>query len=83
MSPNEDTSILSLQNLKEGTVVSDIVYRPVMTTFLKEAEQKGARLHFGHEMLLQQAVYAFQIWTDLEPEARPLLEKFERKLKGE
>lgn len=83
MSPNDDTSIMPLQNIKEGTVVSDIVYRPVMTSFLKEAEEKGARLHFGHEMLLQQAVYAFQIWTDLHPEAHPLLEKFERKLKGE
>lgn len=82
MSPDIHSTILSLGHLTKGTVVSDIVYRPMKTKFLEEAESRGARLHYGHEMLLQQAVYAFQIWTDTEPEALPLLEKFEQKLKG-
>ncbi|SFJ18823.1 shikimate dehydrogenase [Halobacillus dabanensis] len=82
MSPDINNTILSLEHLTKGTVVSDIVYRPMKTKFLEEAEKRGARLHYGHEMLLQQAVYAFQIWTDTVPEALPLLEKFEQKLKG-
>jgi shikimate dehydrogenase len=82
MSPDENNAILSLEHLTKGTVVSDIVYRPMKTKFLEEAESRGARLHYGHEMLLQQAVYAFQIWTETVPEALPLLEKFEQKLKG-
>lgn len=82
MSPDKNSAILSLEHLTEGTVVSDIVYRPMKTKFLEEAESRGGRLHYGHEMLLQQAVYAFRIWTETDPEALPLLEKFEQKLKG-
>ncbi|MGP4061637.1 shikimate dehydrogenase [Halobacillus sp. H74] len=82
MSPNDQQTIIRLNRLTKGTVVSDIVYRPMKTKFLKEAEINGARVHYGHEMLLQQAVYAFKIWTDTEPEALPLLDKFEQKLKG-
>ncbi|MEC3883182.1 shikimate dehydrogenase [Halobacillus litoralis] len=82
MNPDYNHMIVSLDHLTEGTVVSDIVYRPMKTKFLNEAEKKGARLHFGHEMLLQQAVYAFQIWTDTEPESSLLLNEFEQKLKG-
>ncbi|MCA1009751.1 shikimate dehydrogenase [Halobacillus halophilus] len=82
MSPSEHTTIIPLHNLQEGTVVSDIVYRPLETRFLQEARTRGAKLHFGHEMLLQQAVYAFHIWTDTNPDASLLLEGFEKKLKG-
>lgn len=82
MSPEDDQSIIHLDHLTKGTVVSDIVYRPMNTKFLKEAEKHGARLHYGHEMLLHQAIYAFRIWTNTQPDALPLLEKFEQKLKG-
>ncbi|WLR46199.1 shikimate dehydrogenase [Halobacillus litoralis] len=82
MNPDHDQMIVSLDHLTKGTVVSDIVYRPMKTKFLNEAEKRGARLHFGHEMLLQQAVYAFQIWTNTEPESSLLLTEFEQKLKG-
>lgn len=82
MSPDEDQMIISLDHLREGAIVSDIVYRPVETMFLLKASQKGAKLHFGHEMLLQQAVYAFSIWTGTDPDAFALLDTFERKLKG-
>ncbi|WP_394217875.1 shikimate dehydrogenase [Halobacillus trueperi] len=82
MNPDHDQMIVSLDHLTKGTVVSDIVYRPMKTKFLTEAEKRGARLHFGHEMLLQQAVYAFQIWTDTDPESSLLLDEFEQKLRG-
>ncbi|MGR9049294.1 shikimate dehydrogenase [Halobacillus faecis] len=82
MNPDHDQMIVSLDHLTKGTVVSDIVYRPMKTKFLNEAEKRGARLHFGHEMLLQQAVYAFQIWTNTEPDSSLLLTEFEQKLKG-
>lgn len=82
MSPDEDVTIIPLSGLKAGSIVSDIVYRPVETLFLKQARAKGAYVHFGHEMLLQQAVYAFKIWTDTNPESDTLLEEFEGKLKG-
>ncbi|WJE14460.1 shikimate dehydrogenase [Halobacillus sp. ACCC02827] len=82
MSPEEDSLIIAMERLTKGTVVSDIVYRPMKTKLLAEADKRGARLHFGHEMLLQQAVYAFSIWTGTSPESKLLLQEFEQKLKG-
>ncbi|WP_085508935.1 shikimate dehydrogenase [Thalassobacillus devorans] len=82
MKPNVDQQIISLRNLSEDTIVSDIVYQPLMTSFLKEAQAKGARIHQGHEMLLYQAVYAFEIWTGISVEESRLLEELEEQLKG-
>ncbi|MBA2173523.1 shikimate dehydrogenase [Halobacillus locisalis] len=82
MSPNHNQAIISLKRLKPGAVVSDIVYRPMETAFLIDAKAQGASLHYGHEMLLQQAVYAFKIWTGTNPDAFKLLDEFESKLKG-
>lgn len=63
MKPNEDSSVISMDNLKAASIVSDIVYQPLKTRFLREAEAGGASIHYGHTMLLYQAQYAFEIWT--------------------
>jgi shikimate dehydrogenase len=67
MKPNDKEAILSLDGIKQSAIVSDIVYQPLFTTFLKEAKAKGASIHFGHTMLLYQAQYAFEIWTKSQP----------------
>ncbi|RWZ60879.1 shikimate dehydrogenase [Halobacillus fulvus] len=82
MSPEDEEVIIPLENLTKDTIVSDIVYRPMETLFLKKAKRQGANVHYGHEMLLQQAVYAFQIWTGTNPSALEILDEFEAKLKG-
>lgn len=82
MKPNTLESIISLQTLEEGTVVSDIVYQPLMTTFLKEAAAKGAHIHFGHTMLLYQAQYAFEIWTGKRPIIGSLEDTLKKQLEG-
>ncbi|WP_028783284.1 shikimate dehydrogenase [Thalassobacillus devorans] len=82
MKPHTEQQIISLENIREGTIVSDIVYQPLMTAFLKEASEKGARIHQGHEMLLYQAVYAFEIWTGASLDEQGLLETLEAHLKG-
>lgn len=83
MKPNEDLKIINLKKLRQGTIVSDIVYQPLMTRFLTEAKQKGAHIHFGHTMLLHQAMYAFEIWTNKQVEAGELVDKLTEVLKGE
>ena len=60
----EAKQIVDLSNLKAGTIVSDIVYQPLVTQFLKQAAEKGGRIHYGHTMLLYQAQKAFEIWTN-------------------
>lgn len=72
MKPNDKEAIIHLPKLKENAVVSDIVYQPIYTSFLKRAKELGAHLHFGHTMLLYQAVYAFEIWTGREIELKNL-----------
>jgi shikimate dehydrogenase len=44
-------------------VVFDAVYRPVETELLKKAALAGCKVVRGYEMLLNQAVAAFEIWT--------------------
>lgn len=44
-------------------IVYDIIYKPRMTKLLKEAEQKGCKLHFGSEMLLEQGKLQFEAFT--------------------
>src|SRR5690625_1661996 len=67
MKPNIENSIIEISNVKENAIVSDIVYQPLKTKLLTEAEVVGADIHFGHTMLLYQAQFAFEIWTGKRP----------------
>lgn len=82
MKPNVDRSIISLANVRKGAIVSDIVYQPLVTNFLKEASFHGARIHFGHTMLLYQAQYAFEIWTGIKPEIGTMDDELKTILEG-
>ncbi|GGB28835.1 shikimate dehydrogenase (NADP(+)) [Lentibacillus populi] len=82
MKPNQDKSIIQLApSLKKDSVVSDIIYQPITTEFLKQAKNRGAYTHYGHTMLLYQAQYAFELWTmkhvpidDMENQLQQILE---------
>lgn len=82
MKPETDRMIIELNNLREGTIVSDIVYQPLLTKFLRTAKSMNAHIHFGHTMLLYQAQYAFEIWTGVRPEMNELDEKLQKILEG-
>lgn len=49
--------------LSSRHVVFDMVYRPQKTQFLEDAEAVGCRTVPGLEMLLEQAMLQFEIWT--------------------
>ena len=51
-----------------ATVVSDIVYVPLATEFLKAARQSGLATVGGLGMLLHQAVPGFERWFGVRPE---------------
>ena len=61
-----EPSPISLDDINEKTIVYDIVYMPMNTDFLKKAKEKNAVIIFGYEMLLGQAVRAFEIWHEME-----------------
>ena len=46
-----------------GTVAYDIVYNPLRTRFLAEAEGAGCRTVSGLEMFLHQGLAQFRLWT--------------------
>lgn len=57
-----------LDGLQPGTVVTDLVYSPLKTRLLQEAEQLGCVTVDGLGMLLHQAVPAFERWFGQRPE---------------
>ena len=57
-----------LDGLQRGALVTDLVYAPLKTQLLAEAELMGCRVVDGLGMLLHQAVPAFERWFGLRPE---------------
>ena len=57
-----------LDGLRAGSVVTDLVYAPLKTNFLVEAEQRGCFIVDGLGMLLHQAIPGFERWFGLRPE---------------
>lgn len=83
MKPYVTDVILSLDHLKQGAIVSDIVYQPIETKFLQEAKKHGARIHHGHTMLLYQAQYAFELWTSQQVSTEGMEVSLKNILEGE
>lgn len=66
MAPDVKTSSLSkevsAEIFSENTLAFDLIYNPLTTQFLKSAEQQGASVVNGLQMLVAQAVYSVEIW---------------------
>jgi len=63
MFPNIDETPVDADWLKPGAVASDLIYNPLKTKFLQQAEQRGCRIHGGLGMFIYQGAYAFEYWT--------------------
>lgn len=59
---------IPLDGLHAGQVVTDLVYTPLRTRLLQQAEAAGCTVVDGLGMLLHQAVPAFERWFGLRPE---------------
>lgn len=57
-----EQSPVPIEAIKKNATVFDIVYMPMNTDLIKKAKEKGANVIYGYEMLLGQAVRAFEIW---------------------
>ena len=66
MSPDVDETPVPARLLKPGLVVFDIVYNPIETRLLREAEATGAQTISGLDMLVWQGALAFEQWTGLK-----------------
>ena len=72
MAPNTSVSPIDAQHLRKGQLVYDIVYNPIKTKLMSDAEKAGAETLGGLWMLVYQGVEAFKIWTDREPSAETM-----------
>src|SRR5699024_6206244 len=82
MKTNKHQSIISLKNMTEETITSDIIYKTIMKKFLREAQIKTTSIHMGHTMLLYQAQSAFKIWTGQNPTTTGMDEALQKQLEG-
>ncbi len=62
MSPNAKDSPISAEVFTENCLAFDLIYNPLKTKFLKDAEKQGASTVNGLQMLVAQAVYSVEIW---------------------
>ena len=63
MSPDAGETPLPARLLRPGLVVFDVIYNPIKTRLLREAEEAGARTIGGLDMLVWQGALAFEQWT--------------------
>jgi len=66
MTPNIYETPVTSDLLKPGLIVFDIVYNPIKTRLLREAEAAGAKTISGLDMLVWQGALAFEKWTGLK-----------------
>lgn len=59
-----------LDKLNQNTVIYDIVYNPVKTVLIQEAQKRGLKTIGGLDMLIYQAERAIQIWTGKDPDVK-------------
>jgi shikimate dehydrogenase len=64
----KDELEIALNNLKKSALVCDIVYKPLMTKLLKQAQQQGNLTVTGIGMLVYQGVIGFEKWFKTKPE---------------
>lgn len=65
---------IDLNELPTDALVNDIVYAPLMTDLLTQAQMRGNKVVTGIGMLLHQARPAFELWTGILPNVDQNLE---------
>ncbi|MCL1911187.1 MAG: shikimate dehydrogenase [Leptospirales bacterium] len=66
MEPDSNRSPFGKELLHSGQTVFDIVYKPDKTALLALAEERGCKIIRGFEMLLNQGIEQFKLWTGLD-----------------
>jgi len=64
MHPDVDATPIPAKLLKDNMIVEDIVYNPLKTRLLAEAEKIGAQTIPGVQMLVWQGALSYKIWTN-------------------
>ena len=60
-----EASIIQSEHIKKGSIVYDMVYRPITTDLIENAKYAQAVVVYGYEMLIEQGAKSFELWTGL------------------
>jgi shikimate dehydrogenase len=82
MYPHADSTLVDHRMIKPHLTVVDIVYNPLKTKLLAEAERAGARTISGIDMLIWQGALAFEIWTGKQAPINIMRKDAQRYLKS-
>lgn len=83
MAPHIDEKPVSLKGKVDNrSIVADIIYNPLQTSLLKEAEELGAKTVNGVGMFVHQAAESFRIWTNQTPNIERMSQIVYEQLKG-
>ncbi|QQE73129.1 shikimate dehydrogenase [Brevibacillus composti] len=63
MHPHVEEMPVQEEWLHANLIVSDLIYNPLETRLLKAAAAKGAQIHSGIGMFVNQGALAFELWT--------------------
>ena len=62
-----DSLKLNFKEFEKNKIFFDVIYNPIKTTFLLEAEKNGHKIINGRDMFLYQAQKAFNLWHNITP----------------
>jgi len=65
---NKEVINLDFSNSGRDNLFYDVIYNPSETNFLKKGKELGNKVENGKTMFIYQALEAFKLWHNLEPE---------------
>ena len=81
MSPDVNGTLVEKRLLHPDMVVFDMIYHPLKTRLLREAEEVGAKTINGLSMLIHQGAASFEIWTGMEAPVDVMMKAAEEKIR--
>ncbi|PSL45057.1 shikimate dehydrogenase [Salsuginibacillus halophilus] len=82
MSPHIDEVPFPVEAMDENKWVSDLIYNPEKTKWLRESEARGAGVHNGLGMFVRQGALSFELWTGEAPDLQAMTQVVKRRLGG-
>ena len=83
MSPSVDETLVPAKLLRQDLVVVDVVYNPIKTRLLREAEEAGAEIVSGLDMFVWQGALAFEKWTGVKAPVELMRAEVIKQLQGQ
>ncbi|MBN1309471.1 MAG: shikimate dehydrogenase [Chitinispirillaceae bacterium] len=81
MHPKEDECLIPQRLFRSDQAVMDIVYNPLRTRLLADAEERGVKTVSGLEMFVNQAALQFEAWTGCDAPIKVMREAVLEQLK--